>query len=116
MHAFRDRVVGDDEAVEERDVVEQTARFGRSRKPPQPIDDLGLAHDQSARAGRASLAMESSRPFTNPLSRLSKKAWATSTYSEMTDPTGTSARATSSEAPARRIARMDRSSRSSVQP
>ena len=32
MDALGDAVVGDDEAVEERDVVEQAARFGRSRE------------------------------------------------------------------------------------
>ena len=74
MHALGNSVVGDDQAVEQRHIVEQAARFRSSCEAPQPIDDFGFTHDQSARAGRASLAIASSRPFTNPLSRLSKKA------------------------------------------
>jgi len=70
MHVLGDRVVGDDQPVEQRDIVEQTARLRRGREPPQAIDDFGLAH-YSALAGLASLAIASSSPFTKPLSRLS---------------------------------------------
>ena len=45
---------------------------------------------------RTALATASSTPLTNCVSRLSKKAWATSRYSAITAPVGTSARASSS--------------------
>src|SRR5438045_745525 len=44
MHAFRNRVVSDDEPAEHRHVVEQPAGLGRRRNPPKPVDDLLLAH------------------------------------------------------------------------
>ena len=52
MNALGDAVVGDDEAVEHRDVVEQPARLGRGRDPPQARDVTLARHRLSAIAAR----------------------------------------------------------------
>ena len=70
MNTFRDAVVSDDKAFEQRNVVEQSARARSGGDAAQPFDDVPFAPGQS-RAGLASLAIASSKPFTKPLSRLS---------------------------------------------
>jgi len=36
--------VGNHKIAQQSDIIEKAARFGRGRNPPQPGDDLGLAH------------------------------------------------------------------------
>ena len=92
MDPFGDAVVGQDEVAEQCHIVEQAARRVGGGDPPEPFDGLASFMHQP----RAVLAMASSRPLTKPVSRLSKKAWATSIYSEMTVAVGTSGRASNS--------------------
>ena len=99
MHAFDQHVVGEDERFaadfEHGRIVRQPARGRMMRERPQAVDEGGLRRDRGA-AQRTALATASSTPLTNFASRSSKKACATSTYSLIAVPVGTSARARSS--------------------
>ncbi len=74
MHALGDAVVGDDQPVEHRDIVEQPARFRAAvaiRRRRSMTSAFAHGARQRSAPACASLAMASSRPFTKPLSRLS---------------------------------------------
>lgn len=95
MGAFDHHVMGQDQrfATDGQDgaVIFQIAGSGVAGDGPQQVDKGGLAAQP-----RTSLATASSTPLTNFASRSSKKALATSTYSLIALPLGTSARAISS--------------------
>lgn len=95
MHPFDHRVLRQDECFvsdfEDRGVVVQPACGGIGRDRTQPRNKVELAAQL-----RTSLATASSTPLTNFASRSSKNALATSIYSPIAAPVGTSGRAISS--------------------
>ena len=94
VHPFDQHVVGQHQRfapdLEHGRVVVEISRPFVQRKGAQALDQVELP------AHRTCLATASSMPLTNFASRSSKKALATSTYSLIAVPTGTSARAISS--------------------
>jgi hypothetical protein len=95
MHAFDHHVVREDQRfsaeLNHRAIIVETSRPGVRRDPAQGVDEGEFAGQE-----RTAFAMASSTPLTNFASRCSKKAWATSTYSLITVPVATSARAINS--------------------
>ena len=71
VHALGDAVVGDDQPVEQRRIVNEAARRGVGRDAPQPGDDLAHSRITPPARGPRFFGDASRMPLTKPLSRLS---------------------------------------------